>query len=223
MSLEEFEARIQNLSKGKAITKEESNDIKRQRRLIKNRQSAMASRERKKEEMTVLREENEALKKEVSYLRSFIDFLTVGKPLENLENAPSVPVLMIFGLLFSFMILLPSSISLFGTQNGNTGVLQNSTLPVTTAVQNDISSQIKHTKIYNYNQHLSSMSTSKEFSPLRRELLFVNDFNDTSVYDEHETQENLLLEKLNAQTPNSESFDLGVMHSSETHSPSISL
>jgi len=63
MSLEEFEKKIESLTKGRSLTKEETNDIKRQRRLIKNRHSAMASRERKREEFSILKQENDALKK----------------------------------------------------------------------------------------------------------------------------------------------------------------
>jgi hypothetical protein len=221
MSLEEFESRIQSLSKGKAISKEESNDIKRQRRLIKNRQSAMASRERKKEEMTVLKQENDALKKEISYLRSFIDFLTVGKPLENQENSPSIPVLMIFGLLFSFIILLPSSISLFGAQNGSSHL--NTTLPLTNTqpqVVDTVSPQIK-TKILNYNQHLMS-TTSKESSPLRRELLLMNDFNDTSIFEEEMETQQEVFEMLSVHS--SESFDRNpTINDENSYSPVISL
>eukprot|EP01095_Lingulamoeba_sp_RSL-Kostka_P014095 TRINITY_DN602_c1_g1_i1.p1 TRINITY_DN602_c1_g1~~TRINITY_DN602_c1_g1_i1.p1 ORF type:complete len:599 (+),score=227.63 TRINITY_DN602_c1_g1_i1:137-1933(+) len=69
MTSEDFEAAVRELESERPITEDEEKEIKRQRRLIKNRESAQASRERKKKEeeerqriISDLKEENRSLK-----------------------------------------------------------------------------------------------------------------------------------------------------------------
>ena len=161
MSLEEFERRIEALTKGRSLTKEETNDIKRQRRLIKNRHSAMASRERKREEFTILKQENDALKKEVGYLKSVIEFLTVGKAI---PSADSVPYLLIFGLLFSVLFWSQSPIPIANHLN-----VTHSAAP------------IKSLKLLNLNvqQEVRQTPTTREASPFGRELMSYRELNNT--------------------------------------------
>jgi len=153
MSLEEFEKKIEAITKGRSLTKEETNDIKRQRRLIKNRHSAMASRERKREEFTILKQENDALKKEVGYLKSVIEFLTVGKGIPSVDSAP---YLLIFGLLF--------------------GVLFYAQSPIPIANHANIT-QVTSPKFINFN--VQQEPPTRESSPIGRELMSYREQNNT--------------------------------------------
>jgi hypothetical protein len=167
MSLEDFEKKIDTLTKGRSLTKEETNDIKRQRRLIKNRHSAMASRERKREEFTILKQENDALKKEVGYLKSVIEFLTVGKAIPSAE---SVPYLLIFGLLFSVIFWSQSSIPISNHLNVTENV-----------------APIKSIKLLNLQTEVRQTPT-RESSPIGRELMSYREVNET--YEGDNTKEN---------------------------------
>jgi len=156
MSLEEFEKKIEAITKGRSLTKEETNDIKRQRRLIKNRHSAMASRERKREEFTILKQENDALKKELSYLKSVIEFLTVGK---GIPTADSAPYLLIFGLLFGVLFYAQSPIPIANHAN-----ITQATSP----------------KFINFNvQQEARQTPTRESSPTGRELMSYREQNNT--------------------------------------------
>jgi len=64
MSLADMEAYIVRTRQSRRLTKEEEKDLKRQRRLVKNRESAMASRNRKKEDMAALHESVSSLRRE---------------------------------------------------------------------------------------------------------------------------------------------------------------
>jgi len=171
MSLEDFERKIEILTKGRSLTKEETNDIKRQRRLIKNRHSAMASRGRKREEFTILKQENDALKKEVGYLKSVIEFLTVGKAIPSTD---SVPYLLIFGLLFSVLFWSQSPVPMANHLN-----------------MTDSAAPIKSIKLLNLNvqQEARQTPTVREASPFGRELMSRKELNDTFENQDKESYE----------------------------------
>jgi len=93
LTSKQFEVYVKQLESTRTLTEDEKKEFKRQRRLIKNRESAQASRQRKKsyvdelekklenlsgdnmnlfEKVTNLNKENDQLKQEVSYLQSIL-------------------------------------------------------------------------------------------------------------------------------------------------------
>jgi len=114
LSSKQFEAYVKQLEGNKTLSDEEKKELKRQRRLIKNRESAQASRQRKKsyidelekkvmnltnensnlyDKVSTLTKENDQLKTEVLYLQNvisksgFVDVLSSGvQKVKSLKN-----------------------------------------------------------------------------------------------------------------------------------------
>jgi len=114
LTSKQFEDYVKQLEGNKKLSDEEKRELKRQRRLIKNRESAQASRQRKKShvddlekkvmnltkensdlfhKVTNLTKENEQLKTEVTYLQNmisksgFMDLISTGvKKVKSLQN-----------------------------------------------------------------------------------------------------------------------------------------
>ena len=63
-STEEFNKWVEELKSSRSLTQEEVQDIRRQKRLIRNRESAQASRDRKKNEFSLLEKQIQQLKEE---------------------------------------------------------------------------------------------------------------------------------------------------------------
>ena len=66
MTLVEMDEYVKKMTSTRNLTEDEEQDLKRQRRLVKNRESALASRNRKKEDMEHLEEQVSALTKETT-------------------------------------------------------------------------------------------------------------------------------------------------------------
>jgi len=66
----EFDDMVSRVSSQRELTSDEVKEVRRQKRLIKNRESAALSRDRKKQAMQSLRTENERLKEELASFRS---------------------------------------------------------------------------------------------------------------------------------------------------------
>ncbi len=67
----EYEAFLAGITR--SLTSEETAEVRRQRRLIKNRESAALSRNRKKQAMEVLEEENAALRRELAKAKAKLE------------------------------------------------------------------------------------------------------------------------------------------------------
>lgn len=95
VSSAEYEEYLSSLQR--AFTADETNEVRRQRRLIKNRESAALSRNRKKHAMELLEEENATLRKELAAVRARLERY---EPSARLAGALFV-VLFSVGLCFS--------------------------------------------------------------------------------------------------------------------------
>uniref|UniRef100_A0A6B2LMT8 BZIP domain-containing protein n=1 Tax=Arcella intermedia TaxID=1963864 RepID=A0A6B2LMT8_9EUKA len=93
-SSDQFEELIETVAGVRELSTNEKNEIKRQRRLIKNRESAQASRQRKKthiyeleKQVRELTEENEVLKTKVAQLTSENSHLKGSRRYEKEDDA----------------------------------------------------------------------------------------------------------------------------------------
>ena len=72
ISSEEFDEHIANISSARKLSEAEHKEIRRQKRLIKNRESAALSRNRKKQALESLEAENAKLREELSLMKKFL-------------------------------------------------------------------------------------------------------------------------------------------------------
>jgi len=88
MTSRELEAQIAHLSAIRSLTSAEQREIKRQRRLIKNREYAQTSRVKKKQFIEELRIENKLLKDRIKMLEQENHFLRFGGASGSSANSP---------------------------------------------------------------------------------------------------------------------------------------
>ena len=130
---EQFDAFVQQVTNGRKLTKEERSEVSRQRKLIKNRKTAAASRQRKKEhqnqvqesidiltqdqelhreELAKLETDNERLRNEISYMQQLIQQNSVAQAIWNRQElarkqwhlaSPGVKVLARYLLIMVFV------------------------------------------------------------------------------------------------------------------------
>jgi len=135
MSSQNLDEYIQDVSKTRSLTPEEEKQLKRQRRLIKNRESAQMSRQKKKQEtenlknrvndltkenqqlrlqMEQTKTRNHELEQQVAYLREIIKQNQIPTPPgDNIfnKNSTAVAGLCMFVILFSFGLFFASPVN----------------------------------------------------------------------------------------------------------------
>jgi hypothetical protein len=73
ISSEEFDVLVNTIGASRRLSEAENKEVRRQKRLIKNRESAALSRNRKKQALETLEVENQKLKQELSLMKTFLE------------------------------------------------------------------------------------------------------------------------------------------------------
>jgi hypothetical protein len=118
ISSEEFEELVANISSSRRLTDAEHKEVRRQKRLIKNRESAALSRNRKKQALETLEAENAKLRDELSMMKKFLQqtnqlgayVSSLATPMGSSRGSTAGLMLVLvlsFGLFVNFAALRP--------------------------------------------------------------------------------------------------------------------
>ncbi len=118
ISSAEFDSLVASIAERRRLSEAEHKEVRRQKRLIKNRESAALSRNRKKQALETLEEENSKLRDELGLMRQFLERTNQMASFVSSMAAPlgasqrnGVGLLFVFLLSFGLFVNVPALVS----------------------------------------------------------------------------------------------------------------